>query len=122
MLDLAEEFKRRCGSSLALGEDDFCTLAHEHSLSSARNRTGVSTAAVGPGASFLELCLVVYKKTAQDFLSPPAATEGGVSPEDHARLKKAIEDYQNIQAEIAAREKKMQELEVGKNEIRGISD
>ena len=29
-------------------------------------------------------------------------------------LKKAIEDYQNIMAEIAARDKKMQELEVGK--------
>jgi hypothetical protein len=120
VLDLAEEFKRRCGSALALSEDDFCTLAHEHSLSAARNRTGVSTAAVGPGASFVELCLAVYKKTAQDFTSPPAAEEGGVSPEDHARLKKAIEDYQKIQAEIAARDKKMLELEVGKGSAEGL--
>ncbi len=112
VLDLAEDFKRRSGSSTTLSEDDFCAVAQEHSLSASRNRTGVSASAAG--ASFWELCLVVYKKTVHDFLSPPADDGGGVSPEDQARLKKAIEEYQKIQAEIAARENKMKELEVSK--------
>jgi uncharacterized protein (TIGR02452 family) len=108
VLDLAEEFKAKAGSGVLISEDAFCALAQgEHSLAAARKRIGHESSEAQ--ASLFELLLTIYNKTVEDFCNPSSG--GEVSPEIKARLQKAIEDYQRIQEEIAAREKKILDLE-----------
>ena len=118
VLDLAEAFKKRSDASLRISEDDFCAMGQCHSLTQARNAVGNTVSSEERG-SFFELCLAVYNKTVSDYFNPSASS---MSPEDEARLKKAIEDYQRVQEEIAARDNHIADLEalVLKGGVKGL--
>jgi hypothetical protein len=114
VLDLAEEFKKYAPKDGTVRELDehaahifLEKLGETETVRALRDHLRSIDIDFNKKVAFIEYLLYKYKKNLKDLLYPT----GKASPEALAALEKAIEMYQKVLAERAAREKKMADLE-----------